>query len=115
MGTDWDPDEAAFVLNQWVRFGLARHPHFMKPAASPTPSPPWSSAPRGVHLNLVEVEPEAPRGGDRMIQERLLPRSPTSAPTGHLAELRVDPIGLLQRVRDECGDVGGSGSPTATS
>jgi sterol 14-demethylase len=25
---------------------------------------------------------------------------------GHLAELRVDPIGLLQRVRDECGDVG---------
>ncbi|CAB4726110.1 MAG: cytochrome P450 [Actinobacteria bacterium] len=25
---------------------------------------------------------------------------------GHLAELRVDPIGLLQRVRDECGDIG---------
>ena len=25
---------------------------------------------------------------------------------GHLDELRVDPIGLLQRVRDECGDVG---------
>ncbi len=33
MGTDWDVDEAAFVLNQWVRFGLARHPHFMKPTA----------------------------------------------------------------------------------
>ena len=30
MGADWDPDEAAFVLNQWVRFGLARHPHFLK-------------------------------------------------------------------------------------
>jgi sterol 14-demethylase len=26
--------------------------------------------------------------------------------TGHLAELRVDPIGLLQRLRDECGDIG---------
>jgi sterol 14-demethylase len=25
---------------------------------------------------------------------------------GHLDELRTDPIGLLQRVRDECGDVG---------
>ncbi|MDP3969917.1 MAG: cytochrome P450 [Nocardioides sp.] len=25
---------------------------------------------------------------------------------GHLAELRVDPIGLLQRVRDECGEIG---------
>jgi sterol 14-demethylase len=25
---------------------------------------------------------------------------------GHLEELRVDPIGLLERVRSECGDVG---------
>jgi sterol 14alpha-demethylase len=27
-------------------------------------------------------------------------------PDGHLEELRTDPIGLMQRVRDECGDVG---------
>jgi sterol 14-demethylase len=27
-------------------------------------------------------------------------------PQGHLEELRSDPIGLMQRVRDECGDVG---------
>src|SRR5205823_60968 len=26
--------------------------------------------------------------------------------TGHLDELRTDPIGLMQRVRDECGDIG---------
>ena len=26
--------------------------------------------------------------------------------TGHLEELRVDPIGLMERVRAECGDVG---------
>jgi sterol 14-demethylase len=26
--------------------------------------------------------------------------------TGHLEELRHDPIGLMQRVRDECGDIG---------
>jgi len=25
---------------------------------------------------------------------------------GHLEEFRTDPIGLMQRVRDECGDVG---------
>ncbi len=25
---------------------------------------------------------------------------------GHLAEMRIDPIGLFQRVRDECGDIG---------
>ena len=28
------------------------------------------------------------------------------APTGHLEELRRDPIGLMDRVRSECGDVG---------
>ena len=25
---------------------------------------------------------------------------------GHLEEFRTDPIGLMQRTRDECGDVG---------
>jgi NADP-dependent 3-hydroxy acid dehydrogenase YdfG len=60
MGSDWDPDDAAFVLNQWVRFGLARHPHFMKPAAVADAITTVVSAPRGVHLSLVEVNPEAP-------------------------------------------------------
>jgi NADP-dependent 3-hydroxy acid dehydrogenase YdfG len=60
MGSDWDDDEAAFVLNQWVRFGLARHPHFLKPAAIADAIVTVVSAPRGVHLNLVEVSPEAP-------------------------------------------------------
>jgi NAD(P)-dependent dehydrogenase (short-subunit alcohol dehydrogenase family) len=60
MGNDWDPDEAAFVLNQWVRFGLARHPHFMRPAAVADAIATVVSAPRGVHLSLVEVNPEAP-------------------------------------------------------
>jgi NADP-dependent 3-hydroxy acid dehydrogenase YdfG len=60
MGTAWEDDEAAFVLNQWVRFGLARHPHFLKPAAIADAIVSVVSAPRGVHLNLVEVSPEAP-------------------------------------------------------
>lgn len=60
MGGDWDPDEAAHVLNQWVRFGLARHPHFMKPTAVAEAIATVVSAPRGVHLKLVEVDPEAP-------------------------------------------------------
>jgi len=60
MGSDWDDDEAAYVLNQWVRFGLARHPHFMKPAAVADAIRTIVGAPRGVHLNLVEVSPEAP-------------------------------------------------------
>lgn len=60
MGTDWDDEDAAFVLNQWVRFGLARHPHFMKPAAVAEAIATVVSAPRGVHLSLIEVNPEAP-------------------------------------------------------
>jgi NADP-dependent 3-hydroxy acid dehydrogenase YdfG len=60
MGSDWDAEEGAFVLNQWTRFGLARHPHFMKPTAVAEAIATVVSAPRGVHLNLVEVGPEAP-------------------------------------------------------
>jgi NADP-dependent 3-hydroxy acid dehydrogenase YdfG len=60
MGTDWDVDQGAFVLKQWVRFGLARHPHFLKPAALADAITTVVSAPRGVHLNLIEVSPEAP-------------------------------------------------------
>jgi len=60
MGTDWSDEDAAMVLNAWTRFGLARHPHFMKPAAVADAIRAVVSAPRGVHLNLVEVTPEAP-------------------------------------------------------
>ncbi|WP_395659777.1 SDR family oxidoreductase [Nocardioides sp.] len=60
MGSDWDVDEAAFVLGQWERFGQARHPHFLKPTAVADAITTVVSAPRGVHLNLIEVSPEAP-------------------------------------------------------
>jgi NADP-dependent 3-hydroxy acid dehydrogenase YdfG len=60
MGADWDPDEGARVINAWVRFGHARHSHFLKPAALADAIVTVVGAPRGVHLNLVEVSPEAP-------------------------------------------------------
>lgn len=60
MGTDWDPEEAAFVLNQWVRFGLARHPHFLKARALADAITTVVTAPRGVHLSCIDVNPEAP-------------------------------------------------------
>ena len=60
MGSDWDPEEGAFVLNQWIRFGLARHSHFMKAVAVADAIATVVGAPRGVHLNLIEVSPEAP-------------------------------------------------------
>ncbi len=33
MGTDWGPDTTTEVLGEWVRFGAARHSHFLRPAA----------------------------------------------------------------------------------
>jgi NADP-dependent 3-hydroxy acid dehydrogenase YdfG len=60
MGTDWDDAAAADVLTGWVKFGLARHPHFLRPGALADAIATIVRAPRGVHLNLVEVNPEAP-------------------------------------------------------
>jgi len=60
MGADWDAEEGARVLNAWVRFGLARHPHFLKPTAIAEAIGTIVAAPRGVHINLIEVSPEAP-------------------------------------------------------
>lgn len=59
MGSDWDEEAAAFVINQWVRFGLARHPRALRAAAIADAITTIVTAPRGVHLNLIEVTPEA--------------------------------------------------------
>jgi len=60
MGMDWDPDEAAKVLDGWGRFGHARHHHFLQPQPHADAIRAIVDAPRGVHLNLIEVSPEAP-------------------------------------------------------
>jgi NADP-dependent 3-hydroxy acid dehydrogenase YdfG len=60
MGMDWSEEEAAMVINGWTRFGHARHSHFMQPTAVADAIRTVVSAPRGVHLNLIEVTPEAP-------------------------------------------------------
>lgn len=60
MGGDWDAEEGARVLESWVSFGLARHPHFLKPGAIADAVATVIGAPPGVHINLIEVSPEAP-------------------------------------------------------
>ena len=113
MGSDWDPDEAAFVLTQWVRFGMARHPHFMKAGAVGDAITTVVSAPRGVHLSLVEVNPEAPVGGAMTTTAAgldAIPEVSVAVPDedghGHLAEMRIDPVALFERVHAECGEIG---------
>lgn len=60
MGMDWDGEGVERVIESWSRFGLARHDHFMPAEAVADAITAIVTAPRGVHLNLVEVSPEAP-------------------------------------------------------
>lgn len=60
IGNGWPAEEGGKVLESWIRFGLARHPHFMQPTALAEAIHTVVSAPRGVHLSLIDVNPEAP-------------------------------------------------------
>ena len=60
MGTDWDPELATTVLNEWIRHGVARHSHFLRPPAVAGAVLAAVSTPPGSHLPLIEVQPEAP-------------------------------------------------------
>lgn len=60
IGNEWPAEEGGKVLESWIRFGLARHSHFMQPIALAQAIHTVVSAPRGVHLSLIDVNPEAP-------------------------------------------------------
>jgi short-subunit dehydrogenase len=60
MGMDWDPDVTGEVLDEWVRWGLARHPNFLKPEGVAGAIVAAVTAGRGTHLAVIEVHPEAP-------------------------------------------------------
>ena len=60
MGMDWEGDGVVRVIEAWSRFGLARHDHFMPADPVGEAIAGIVTAPRGVHLSLVEFNPEAP-------------------------------------------------------
>lgn len=60
MGMDWDPEVTAEVLAEWTRWGLARHPAFLRPEGVALAIAHAMAAPRGTLLSVVEVQPEAP-------------------------------------------------------
>jgi NAD(P)-dependent dehydrogenase (short-subunit alcohol dehydrogenase family) len=60
MGTAWDPDQTTAVLEDWVRWGFARHPAFLPPESIGAAVVAAVGAPRGTHLSVIEVQPEAP-------------------------------------------------------
>lgn len=60
MGMDWDTEVTTRIIETCISFGLARHPHFLPPKAVARAVLTIVSAPRGTHLSLIEVQPEAP-------------------------------------------------------
>jgi NADP-dependent 3-hydroxy acid dehydrogenase YdfG len=66
MGSTWDSETVTSVLDEWSRWGLTRHWHMLRPADVAAAVTVMVATPRGAHLTLIEVEPEAPirsRGG----------------------------------------------------
>ncbi|MBG0829140.1 SDR family oxidoreductase [Planomonospora sp. ID67723] len=59
MGMGWDAETTGEVLEEWVRWGLARHPYFLRAEDVAAVIAAVVAAPRGTHLTLVEVQPEA--------------------------------------------------------
>ena len=60
MGTGWDQQATLAMLEDWKQWGFARHPYMLRASDIAAAVATVVSAPRGVHLTLVEVEPEAP-------------------------------------------------------
>ncbi|MEU5989631.1 SDR family oxidoreductase [Spirillospora sp. NPDC047418] len=60
MGMTWDADTTGAVLADWAKWGHARHPYFLRPSDVAAAVAAIVATPRGAHLRLVEVQPEAP-------------------------------------------------------
>lgn len=60
MGTAWEDEVATAVLQDWMHWGLARHPYFLRPSDVAAAVATVIGTPRGAALTMVEVEPEAP-------------------------------------------------------
>jgi NADP-dependent 3-hydroxy acid dehydrogenase YdfG len=60
MGMTWEPEKVQAVLDDWAKWGLARHPNFLRPSDVAAAVTAIVATPRGSHLTLVEIQPEAP-------------------------------------------------------
>ena len=60
LATGWDQQATLTMLEEWQRWGFARHPYFLRASDIAAAVATVVSAPRGVHFTLVEVQPEAP-------------------------------------------------------
>ncbi len=60
QGTTWSEEVVVETVEEWNRWGLLRHGGYLRPGDVANAVVAVISTPRGTHLTLVEVEPEAP-------------------------------------------------------
>jgi NADP-dependent 3-hydroxy acid dehydrogenase YdfG len=60
MGSAWDQPAVEAMLAGWASWGLARHWNFLRAADVAAAVLAIISVPRGAHLTLIEIQPEAP-------------------------------------------------------
>ena len=60
QGSTWGPDETAQLLEDWTAWGFLRHPGYLRPAEVADTVLAVVATPRGTHVTLIEVQPEAP-------------------------------------------------------
>ncbi|MEZ5203865.1 MAG: SDR family oxidoreductase [Acidimicrobiales bacterium] len=65
QGTDWTEETVLHIIPVWQRWGLLRHDGALLPTNVADAIVAMVSAPKGTHLTLVEVQPEAPVLPDR--------------------------------------------------
>ena len=121
MGWSLPAEAIGPALEDWAKWGQARHDYFLRAADLARAIAFVAETPRGGFIANMELQPEAPLAdgteerqqaqtgtrGDAVMTTAIVPRvSGGEEEHGHLEEFRTDPIGLMKRVRDECGDVG---------
>lgn len=65
QGTDWDEATVLHIMPSWEKWGLLRHSGALLPRNVADAIVAMVSAPKGTHLTLIEVQPEAPVTPDR--------------------------------------------------
>ncbi len=65
QGTSWDEPTVNAVVADWLRWGHLRHDGALLPRNVAEAIVAMISAPKGTHLSLIEVQPEAPVTPDR--------------------------------------------------
>jgi NADP-dependent 3-hydroxy acid dehydrogenase YdfG len=68
FGFTWPMDDLEDLMSYWLRYGLQRHAGVLEPEAVARAVATAVTAPAGVVLDTVEVQPEAPAGDDRTAQ-----------------------------------------------